>query len=93
MTEADISILKARITEVVLRHLSEITLIDKDRIKLTDRVVQDLKADGDDLSFLFAPGVERDLQVVLTDKQWQEMRTVGDVIATFESVMSPPAVG
>ena len=71
------------ITSVVLHHVSDVTLIPPGGLKFTDRVVADLRVDGDDISFLIAPGIERDLGIVLSDAEWQQMRTIGDIIDAF----------
>jgi acyl carrier protein len=68
------------IEAAVLRHLAEVTDVHPDRITRSDDVVRDLGADGDDLSFLFIPGIERDLGVTLSSTTWEHISTVQQVI-------------
>lgn len=65
---------------VVRRHLAKITRIPQERIRPSDRIVRDLNADGDDLSFLFIPAVERELGVTVKLEVWRSVYTVQDAV-------------
>lgn len=65
---------------VVRQHLQDVLQIPADRIRVCDRVVEDLKADGDALSFLFIPGVEAAVGVTLSYEEWERVHTVQDVV-------------
>lgn len=69
-----------RVEVVVRRYLEDITKIPSGRILLSDRLVDDLNADGDDLSFLFIPGVEGELGVKVAHHVWMTVFTVQDAI-------------
>ena len=73
------------VEDVVLRHLEEILLIPRDQISLSDDLIRDLKADGDDLSFLFIPGVQRELGVSVAHHVWRKVFTVQDAVDTLRA--------
>lgn len=68
------------VEEVVLRHLADITKVARSRIRPSDDLVRDLKADSDDLSFLFVPAVERALGVIIPPENWSSVHTVRDAV-------------
>jgi hypothetical protein len=72
---------------VVLRHLEEITKIPRGEIRPTDRIVRDLRADSDDLSFLFIPNVERELGVGVKHDVWRRVVTVQDAVDALRQAL------
>jgi hypothetical protein len=83
---------KTEIQEIILQRLSELTRLPSGRIRLSDRVVEDLRVDGDDLSFLFVPGVERAVGAWAPVEAWREVFTVGDIIdLVYSAYLTEPA--
>jgi acyl carrier protein len=73
------------VKEIVLRWVCDITDLPVERIRLTDRFVDDLRADSDELTFVFVPGVERDVGVHVPVKAWKNVHTVADAIHLVHS--------
>ena len=71
---------RREIEEVVLRVIEQELAIPRQRIRLDDRFVADLKVDSDDLSFLLVPAVKRELSVDPPMDAWQTVFTVRDVV-------------
>jgi len=65
--------------------LAAITLRATDDIQDADDLIADLAIDGDDLSMWMIPELERRLQRTTTQRDWDHVATVRDVIAVFES--------
>jgi acyl carrier protein len=66
------------ITAVVRAALLDLG-IPEARIAPDARLVKDLRADSDDLSFGFIPEVERKLGIEVPSRAWSEVYTVADV--------------
>lgn len=81
MTPAD------HVEDVVLRHLEDITDIPRERIRESDDIVRDLKADRDDLSFVFITAVERELGVTVRHEVWRRVYTVQDAVNALRQAL------
>jgi acyl carrier protein len=68
------------VEDTVLENLEDILQVPKSQIRRTDRLLKDLKMDGDDFSFLFVPALERTLEVRFPSEVWSTIYTVQDVI-------------
>ena len=75
------------VVDVVLHHLTDVTGRPREKIRLTDRVVQDLNISGDDIDFILVPRIERDLDVRLKPEAWAAMRTVGDAVEALRAAV------
>lgn len=77
----------SQIEVIVRQHLANITEVPGESICTSDRLVDDLDADGDDLSFLFIPGVEQELGVKVAPEVWKKVFTVQDVVAVLHTAL------
>ncbi len=75
------------VERAVLASIEDVTRIPADRIRPTDFLVQDLKMDGDDFSFVFVPNVEKVLGVKTDPAAWKRVWTVQDAISVFSSAL------
>lgn len=70
---------------IVYEVIADITLRAPALIHDDDGLIADLAIDGDDLSLWMIPELERRLQRTTTQRDWDRVETVRDVIAVFES--------
>lgn len=71
---------KLSIEEIVKRLAEDLSDIPFEAIKLSDRLIKDLKIDGDELSFVFVPELELKLSVKVPIQEWRTVYTIEDVI-------------
>jgi acyl carrier protein len=48
-------------------------------LSLTDDLTQDLRIQGDDLSFLLVPRLEKTFGIRVPVREWEQVYTIGDV--------------
>jgi len=77
-----------RINVVVREVLEDITGASAETIRPRDRLVDDLKATGDDLSFVFVPAVERQLGVHVPQDAWRRVFTVQDAVEVLRVALA-----
>ena len=77
------------IQQLVISHVSELSKLRPDAIRLEDTLLGDVKMDGDDFSYLFVPGLEKSLGVKLPPSDWVGVRTVADVIQLLRQKTQP----
>jgi acyl carrier protein len=65
-------------------RLSDIPI---ESIKLSDRLIKDLKMDGDDFSFIFVPEIELKFSVKIPIKAWRKVSTIEDVINVIKMTL------
>jgi len=75
------------IERIVLESVEDVTGIERSQIRRTDRLVHDLKMDGDGFSFVFVPDVEKALGVTTTQDQWDCASTIQDAIDVFAAAV------
>ncbi|MEE3718018.1 hypothetical protein V2H45_14855 [Tumidithrix elongata RA019] len=68
------------IEEIVKKLAEDLSDIPFEAIKLSDRLIKDLKIDGDDLSFVFIPELELKLSLKVPTQEWSKVYTIEDVI-------------
>jgi acyl carrier protein len=68
------------IQQLVVSHVSALSKLRPEEIRLDHTLLGDVKMDGDDFSYLFVPGLEKSLGMKLPQSDWAGVRTVGDVI-------------
>jgi len=72
-------------TEALAKKLlTAITDKPEAEIKNHDRLVEDLRVDGDDFSMTFVPRVNREFGIKVPWREWESVRTVADVVAIIE---------
>lgn len=76
----------SRVTNAVLDALQDITGVPSEQIRMNDRLVGDLRMNGDDFTFVFVPRIEQSLGIVTNPEAWQEVSTVQDAIKIFRAV-------
>ncbi len=69
-----------RIENIVFEVLEDILKRPRDEIVLSHLLVNDLKIDSDDFSFLFVPKIEQLLKIQTSQNDWDRVFTVQDVI-------------
>lgn len=67
---------QVRIVSIIRDHLA----VRHVQIQPSDRLVKDLKIASDDLSFLFAPEVERSFGIKIAQEEWANVYTVADAV-------------
>lgn len=72
--------LEQQIEEVVFAAFESELAMPRSHVKKTDRLIQDLKLDSDDLSFLFIPTLEKQLHVSISTEEWGAVYSVQDAI-------------
>lgn len=77
-----------RIDGIVREALADITGASAETIHSEDRLVDDLKATGDDLSFVFVPAVERQLGVPIEHEAWRRVFTVQDAVHVLRAALA-----
>ncbi len=79
---------RPKVADVVLTCLADIIDHPLEAIRPTDRIVEDLRAGGDDLSFIFIPCVESALQVRVPVTAWTSVFTVQDAIDLLNGALA-----
>lgn len=80
---------RMEVERAVLESIHDITGTPIERIRLTHTLVQDLRMDGDDFTFVFVPGVEKVLGLKTDARAWSQVRTVQQAIDVFLSGSRP----
>ncbi len=62
--------------------------IPVESIKLSDRLIKDLKMDGDDFSFIFVPEIESKFSVKIPIQAWRKVSTIEDVINVIKTTLN-----
>lgn len=78
---------RTEIDRVVRAALADITDRKLDAIHDDDRVVEDLRAGSDELSFVFVPWVETQLGVRVPVERWRSVHSVADIVSMLEAVV------
>lgn len=81
----------AEVFAVIARALGDITAVPAATIRPEHRIVEDLGADGDDLSFVFVPEVERELGVRVDPSAWRSVHRVQDAVDILTAVANARA--
>lgn len=68
----------------VVKILENVFLHPKEKLKLTDKIIEDLKMDSDDFSFLFVPMLEKATRIKVPVEKWARVITIEDVIRLLE---------
>jgi acyl carrier protein len=68
-----------RVRDAVRAILADVLGADADKLRDDALLVEDLKVDGDDFSFLVVPMLERELGVSLKGTDWSSVLTVADL--------------
>lgn len=76
------------VTRLVVESLADLTSRPASSIRLTDRLISDLRLDGDDFSLVFVPGLEKALRVKTDPLAWEHLSTVQQVIAYLADACS-----
>ncbi|MEK7314462.1 MAG: acyl carrier protein [Deltaproteobacteria bacterium] len=72
------------IHETVVKILENVFLHPKEKLKLNDKIIEDLKMDSDDFSFLFVPMLEKATGIKVPVEKWAQVITIEDVIRLLE---------
>jgi hypothetical protein len=78
----------ARVDGVVRKVLEDTTGTPASAIRPELRLVDDLTAASDDLSFLFVPAVERELNVHVRQELWRSVHTVQDAVDVLQAALA-----
>ena len=78
MTEA-----AERVRACVLAAVEDVTGRSRQEVRPADRLLADLRMDADDFSYLFVPGLEKQLGVITSQDDWDGVVTVQDAIDVF----------
>lgn len=80
------------ILQVVGSVLRDVTRRGNLVLRLHDRFAEDLKIDGDDMSFLFAPRLERAFGIRVRLADWSTVGTVADLVRLVRAyrTVDPP---
>lgn len=70
--------------DLVFNKIAELTRFRVEEILLDHTLLGDIRLDEDDFSFLFVPELEAAIGRELPQADWNEVRTVGDVIRMIE---------
>lgn len=75
---------KNKIKDEVFAILEDLCDIPRENIDLNARLVEDLKVNSDDLSFVYAPQLQKRLNTKIPIWEWGKIHTVKDTIELFE---------
>jgi hypothetical protein len=76
-----------RVEQLVLEGIVDVTRTNRGEINRTDRILEDLRMDGDDFSLVFVPAIESQLGVKTKPADWTNAYTVQDVIDVFSTAL------
>ena len=81
---------KSSIQKIVKKIIESEQLSDipVESIKLSDRLIKDLKMDGDDFSFIFVPEIESKFSVKIPIQAWRKVSTIEDVINVIKTALN-----
>ncbi|MGQ0766960.1 MAG: hypothetical protein ACT4OZ_15025 [Gemmatimonadota bacterium] len=74
------------IREAVLDCLADVVDVPKSQMRDSDRLIVELRIDGDEFSFVFVPELERRLGVKTSQDIWDRATTVGSIIHEMEKL-------
>lgn len=74
---------RSEVERFVRAVIEDLTGTPANQIEIGDRLVEDLKIDGDDFTFVFVPTIEKALGVRTNASAWWHVSTVQDAIDTF----------
>ena len=84
---------RAEVEALVVEQLSQLTQIPSNKIALDDRLLEELKLDGDDFTFVLVPSVSGSLRVRVPVERWSRVHTLRDAVdAWWEGVVNRPGV-
>ena len=81
---------ETEIQRIVLHQLSQLTGVAPEKIRRNAKLIEDLRVDGDDLSFLFIPAVEREAGVHVRPDAWTNVFTVEQVVDLVHASQREP---
>ena len=70
----------SEVEEAVLETLEELLEVERSELKLEDHLTYDLHIPSDELSFIFAPELERKLKVSVPVEEWSSAGTIREVV-------------